>query len=291
MEMTSSQMSTTHKGPAIKRQRNLSEVVEYFDTHWSVPVDETLQRVKMLDKAFGYPSQQLPAILIAGSNGKSITAHFTAKLLAYEGFTVGTFTSPHLLMYKERFSIDSKSMPSRFFTDLGNEAIAAAESLGFEPNTAELLTIMALLYFKRNNVDVAVVEISNVNSSIDPTVIFNAKVATITRVTSTQAIAAEADLLQFARLMATLVTPGMHVISGDQSKSTLSLLQKVTQERGGQWIMPMRKLAHLPYPLEQLFGRCAALAERVAAYYLKYHHDNVTKQHNEATSILIKTNG
>src|SRR4029077_4937030 len=108
-----SQVGVAHRGPSVKKQRNLGEVVEYFDAHWSVPVDPTLNRMKMLDKAFEYPSRQLPAILIAGTNGKTITAHFTAKILAHEGLNVGTFISPHLLMYKERFSVDLKGMPSR----------------------------------------------------------------------------------------------------------------------------------------------------------------------------------
>jgi folylpolyglutamate synthase/dihydropteroate synthase len=33
---------------------------------------------------------------------------------------------------------------------------------------------------------------------------------------------------------------------------------------GAQWAMPIRKLAALNYPFEQLHGRCAALAERVS---------------------------
>ena len=32
--------------------------------------------------------------------------------------------------------------------------------------------------------------------------------------------------------------------------------------------MPIRKLAPLPYPFEQLHGRCAALAERIAQIYV-----------------------
>lgn len=286
MEITS-QVGTTHRGPLIKKQRNLGEVVEYFDAHWTTPVDPTLNRMKMLDKAFDYPSRQLPAIFFAGTNGKTITANFTAKILAHEGLNVGTFTSPHLLMYKERFGVDLKGMPSRIFTELGNEVIAAAEELGLQTHTSELLTLMALIYFKRNNVDVAILELSHENSSTDPVTIVDAKVATITRVTAKESIMSEAELLQCARAIATLITPGMHVISGDQSKTTLSLLQSVTRERGGAWAMPVRKLAHLKYPFEQLHGRCAALAERVAQLFIENHLDHALI--NKATSLLMRT--
>lgn len=288
MEVTSSQRGLSDKGSAAKRQRNLGEVIEYFDAHWNVPVDETLQRVKMLDRAFDNPSKGMPAIFIAGTNGKSITAYFTAKLLAAEGLTVGTFTAPHLLMYKERFGIDLKAMPSRIFTELGNEIIAMAEELSLTAHTSELLTVMALLHFKRNNVDVAILEVSREQSATDPVTIVDARVATITRVTPTVAKMTETELLQVARAMASIVTPGMHVVSADQSKSILSLLQKVTQERGGHWGMPVRKLAHLVYPFEQLLGRCAALAERIAQLLVEENpHPKIAKD----TSLLVRTNG
>lgn len=283
----SSQVGLNHRGPLVKKQRNLSEVVEYFDAHWSVPHEPTLNRMKMLDKAFDCPSKQLPAIFFAGTNGKTITAHFTARILAHEGLNVGTFISPHLLMYKERFTADLKGMSSRIFTELGNEIIAAAEELSIQAHTSELLTLMAFIYFKRSNVDVAIFELTHDNGSADPVTLVDAKVATITRVVSKEAVLSEAELLQRARAIATFIKPGMHVISGDQSKSTLSLLQEETRGRGGIWVMPVRKLVNLKYPLGQLQGRCGALAERIAQLFVENCLTNTLI--NETTSLLVRT--
>ena len=45
-------------------------------------------------------------------------------------------------------------------------------------------------------------------------------------------------------------------------------MQELVKAKGGIWSMPIRKLATLPYPFEQLHGRCAALAERIAYIYV-----------------------
>ena len=41
-------------------------------------------------------------------------------------------------------------------------------------------------------------------------------------------------------------------------------MQKYAEQQGATWAMPIRKLAQLSYPFEQLHGRSAALAERIA---------------------------
>jgi folylpolyglutamate synthase/dihydropteroate synthase len=45
-------------------------------------------------------------------------------------------------------------------------------------------------------------------------------------------------------------------------------MQDLVEARGGVWQMPIRKLIMLHYPFEQLHGRCAALAERIATIFI-----------------------
>ena len=58
------------------------------------------------------------------------------------------------------------------------------------------------------------------------------------------------------------------MVSADQSKLNLQVMQDLVKEKNGVWSMPIRKLAALPYPFEQLHGRCAALAERISQTYV-----------------------
>lgn len=257
---------TTTKNIATDKQRSYHEVVEFLDAHWATNVDDkNLKCMKELDKAFEIPSQKLNTISVAGSNGKSITINFTAKLLKEEGLSVGTFYSPHLLTYNERFCINNETISNKTFTELGDEVINTAESLGLKPHSFEILTMMALLYFKNNNVDVALLEVYQGKAS-DATNICTPKIIAVTRVTLDNATPqiTEARIKEILNI----VKAQTHVIAADQSKLNLQTMQTVTQEKGGTWAMPIRKLAPLVYPFEQLHGRCAALAERIAHIYV-----------------------
>lgn len=273
---------------AAKKQRTYNDVVQYLDQHWSVKREESLERVKQLDQALGSPSQKLNALLVAGTNGKSLTAHFTTKLLQEEGLTVGSFYAPHLLTYNERFTIDRATIQNKQFTQVANTVIDTAEAHGITANTQELLAIISFIYFTENNVDVAVLEVDE-GGTYNPVNICNAKVATITRVTAPTIYATEDELQTRMDDMLGIVKPGTYLVSGDQNKSHLQHMNEVTLERNGHWIMPIRKLAQLTYPYEQLHGRCAALAERMAHTYMnKFVVQDATVVNN---SLLIKQQG
>ncbi len=251
------------------KQRTYTEIIDFLDKRWSIPQDKnSLERVKALDAAFDHPSQKLPVILVAGTNGKSLTIHFTAQLLKTEGLKVGTFYAPHILTYNERFAINHEIITNKSFAEIANEVINTAESLELKTGSQELLTIMALEYFIQQKVDVAVLEVEQ-GALYNPVSICAPKIVTITRVTPHDIAVDDKKLEDMTRETMSLVKKGTHVISGDQSKTHLHIMQELTENLQAQWAMPIRKLAALGYPFEQLHGRCAALAERTAQIFVE----------------------
>lgn len=264
----------THKQPAAKnpvagKQYSYSEITEFLDKHWSSDLrDTSLNCIKKLDKAFGTPSQKLRTVIITGTNGKSLTAHYSMHLLREEGLSVGAFFAPHILTYNERFVLNSEVIPNKAFTDLANEVLNVAASLDVTPHALDVLTMMALLYFSKNNVDVVLLEASDSLSS-HPINICKPLVTAVTRVTNfDDSEKGKALLEKEIKQVLSIVSPQTHVVSADQSKLNLQFMQNVAEKQGAIWAMPIRKLAPLPYPFEQLHGRCAALAERVAQIFV-----------------------
>lgn len=266
--MNNLQQTGARKSLIVGKQRSYNEIVDYLDQHWSVAPDLSLDRTRQLDKALDSASQKVPSILVAGTNGKSLTVHFASRLLKEEGLKVGAYIAPHILMYNERFTLNTETVSNKAFTEIGNKVIQAAEQLNLEAHSSELLLVMALQFFKESNVDVAVIEVAH-GGLTDPANIIPAKVATITRVTPPDITAAGANLQELIREMVGIVKKGTIITSGDQNKTTLQLLEEHTKAQGGVWAMPIRKLASLPYPFEQLHGRCAALAERIAQTFVE----------------------
>lgn len=247
------------------KQRSYNEIIEFLDSNWHTKAEPNLQTIKKLNQAFDLPSEKIPVISVTGSNGKTLTVNFATKLLRAEGLHVGAFSSPHFLTYNERFSINNETISNKVFTEIGNEVLNMAEALSVAPHTHEVLTMMALLYFTNNNVDVALFEPNELGMH-DATNICSPKIIAITRVTSDKGLSKDIDAV--IKNLLSPVKNNMHVVSADQSKLNLQVMHVITQEKGGVWAMPIRKLAPLAYPFEQLHGRCAALAERIAHLYM-----------------------
>lgn len=286
-------MMNTTKTPqsqskGLGKQRSYGEVVEYLNAHWQVAQEKNLATMKKLDAALASPSKKLKAIFVAGTNGKSLTINYTAQLLRAEGMSVGSFYSPHILTYNERFSLNNEMFSNKTFTELANEVINIAEAENIEANSLEILTAMALHYFAEQNVDVVLLE-ATTDPQNDPITICHPSVLAITRMTNSTAQAEGSNSQELIDEMIQFVKPQTHVVSADQSKLALQDLLEKVESCGGVWGMPIRKLAPLAYPLEQLHGRCAALAERIGSIYVENFTDEETFV--AATSLLAKERG
>lgn len=273
----------------LSKQYSYNDLVEFLDSHWTRHVGDQLQCVKQLDQALHNPSQATNTILVSGTNGKSLTVHFLTKLFKEEGFMVGAYYSPHILNYNERIVVNQETISNKLFTDFGNEILNQAAIMGLNPNSADVLLLIAVLYFKQQKVDLAVLEV-NEAEHVDPTAICTPKIAAITRVTQPETASWSTSLEHATQVILSSIKAGTYVVSADQSKLNLQFMQTVIEKQGAHWSMPIRKLAALAYPFEQLHGRCAALAERVAQIYI----NNFTTLDNAmvtAASLLTKQKG
>lgn len=269
--------------------RNYNEITAWLDAHWSTGDKETtLQRMQALNEALGSVAQELKTILVAGSNGKSLTIHFATKLLQHEGLNVGSYYAPHLVSYNERIAINDTPVQNKTFTDLANTVIGAVETLGLTVNSSEVLAMMALLHFHEQKVDAAILEVHE-GGLYNPVNICNASVVTITRATGTNIDMTTEQVTELAKEMMGIVKKGTWVSAGDQSKAHLQIMETMTEQQGANWAMPIRKLAPLVYPFEQLHGRCAALAERIAQLFINHVLAKETVFDN--TSLLAKQEG
>ena len=92
-------------------------------------------------------------------------------------------------------------------------------------------------------------------------------VTAVTRVTPSDIKTTDDTLLEKVNDIMGLVKKNTWVVSSDQIKNNLQAMEALTTEKGGHWAMPIRKVAALDYPYEQIHGRCAALAERCAQLF------------------------
>ena len=138
-----------------------------------------LDRIRDLDCRMGGPSRRLRCIHVAGTNGKGSVCSLLAASLAGNGYRVGLFTSPHLLDFRERIKIVCGD---------GYEMIPREAVLEFldefdspELSFFEITTGLALWYFDRCQVDIAVLEVG-LGGLLDSTNIVVPEVAVVTSI-------------------------------------------------------------------------------------------------------------
>jgi len=254
--------------PLIAKQRSYKEITTLLDGQWSESLRSTSSRsMTQLDKALGSPSKKLKVISIGGSNGKSLTINFVTQLLTNEGLKVGSFYSPHFIAYNERIAYNNEQITNNDFADISNEVVNTAASLDINIHAEELLTMTALYYFAQKNIDVAVLEFGH-TKNFDATTICTPIISAITRFTDIDEVDQEKVKTCLASFKS-IIKKNTWVISADQNKFNLQTIQAMAEEANGKWAMPIRKLANLAYPFEQLHGRCAALAERAAQIFVQ----------------------
>lgn len=119
-----------------------------------------LERMARLLAALGDPQRRLPAVLVAGSNGKGSTSAFLAAMAGAAGYRTGLYTSPHLEEVEERVAIDGRAVDGAVLGRRVLEVLAAAAEVPDDPPTYfEALTAAALLEMADREVELAVLEV------------------------------------------------------------------------------------------------------------------------------------
>lgn len=116
------------------------------------------ERTRALLDACGSPDKKLKIVHIAGSNGKGSTAAYITNILLAAGRRVGTFTSPAVFDYAEKFLIDGKLPEDAALRRCLGEVYDVSLTFGDRPTAFEIETVAALRLFADSGREYAVVE-------------------------------------------------------------------------------------------------------------------------------------
>ena len=117
-----------------------------------------LDRVKSLLALYNNPQEKIKCIHVAGTNGKGSTCAMLASVLTYAGYKTGLYISPHLVDYTERIKISGSEISKEDFADLIFDITKTSEENHIHVTEFEILTVLAFIYFKKQQIDFAVIE-------------------------------------------------------------------------------------------------------------------------------------
>jgi len=138
---------------------NISETLEYIHSVKWVGSKPGLSRTQTLLAALGNPEKSLKFIHIAGTNGKGSTAAMISNVLTCSGYRTGLYTSPYITRFNERMQIDGVYISDDELCALTEIIRPHADAMEDSPTEFELITALGMLYFKRHNCDIVVLEV------------------------------------------------------------------------------------------------------------------------------------
>lgn len=145
----------------------------------SISKEEKCAPVIDIAKSLGLLPVQIPVITIAGTNGKGSCVALLSSILTAAGYQVGTFTSPHLIDYKERIQINQTLVAESILLQ-AFEAVERARKeqvLGYFAFTF----LVSLWVFHRLNIDIMVLEVG-IGGRYDIVNVVDATIAVVTSI-------------------------------------------------------------------------------------------------------------
>ncbi|WP_223068253.1 bifunctional folylpolyglutamate synthase/dihydrofolate synthase [Paenibacillus caui] len=232
--------------------RSYDEAVEWINALIPFGIRPGLDRIHAMMDRLGNPHRRLKFIHVAGTNGKGSSCAFLTGALRESGYAVGTYTSPYITKFTNRFQYNGEDIPESVLLELSNrlyplvQEIAATE-LG-SPTMFEVSTALAILYYAEVCYPDVVVWETGLGGRMDVTNIVTPVVSLITNVGYDHTDILGDTLEKIAAEKAGIIKPGVPVIScveqpevirimkntAAENKSALYLLgEQFTYERGG----------------------------------------------------------
>ena len=138
------------------------EAVDYIENLEKFGSVYGLDTVRVLLDRLDNPQNSLKFVHIAGTNGKGSTSCFVTNILLQSGYRVGTFNSPSVFGYNERYLLDNSPIDdnsvAKYITQVAQVRDEMINDGLNAPTAFEVEFAVAMLFFKDSKCDFAVLE-------------------------------------------------------------------------------------------------------------------------------------
>lgn len=191
-----------------------------------------LERVERLLEVAGHPERKFRIVHVGGTNGKGSTSSMVARVLAEHGLRVGLYTSPHLVDFAERITVNGTPIPPQSVVDLVERLKEGADEV--EATFFEIATAAAALHFAEQAVDLVVAEVG-LGGRLDATNALDSALSVITRIALDHTDVLGSDHASIAAEKAGIIRPGGVVVCGAEGVA-LDVIRGVAAARKARFI-------------------------------------------------------
>lgn len=140
------------------------ESLDWIHSKLKFGIKPGIERVKWLLNELGNPQEKVKGVHVIGTNGKGSTVNYLQHIFTAAGYEVGTFTSPFIMDFRERISLNGQMISKEELTEMVNRIEPIVERLPKETpweaaTEFEIITVLMFLYFGEvHPVDIAFIE-------------------------------------------------------------------------------------------------------------------------------------
>lgn len=140
------------------------ESLDWIHSKLKFGIKPGIERVKWLLNELGNPQEKVKGVHVIGTNGKGSTVNYLQHIFTASGYEVGTFTSPFIMDFRERISLNGQMISKEELTEMVNRIEPIVERLPKETpweaaTEFEIITVLMFLYFGEvHPVDIAFIE-------------------------------------------------------------------------------------------------------------------------------------
>ena len=204
------------------------EAMKYITEVGNFGSNYGLERTYKLLEHLGNPERDLKLIHIAGTNGKGSTTSMITEILMGEGYKVGMYTSPFIEEFEERIQINRNNIPKESLAILMDEIKVAVDKIieaGYNhPTEFEIITVLMLLYFKKENIDFGVIEVG-LGGTLDSTNVIKPIIQVITSISFDHTNLLGNTLEKIAREKAGIIKKGIPTVIYPQQEEVLKVIK------------------------------------------------------------------
>ncbi len=271
------------------------EVEKWLHSRIGLNFRSGLGRMQRAVDLLGNPEHTYPIIHVTGTNGKGSTIAFMRELFVAHGKTVGTFTSPHIVSIHDRICINGDPVSDADFIRL-SEQVKTMEQELLETHDQlsffELLTLIALLYFKEQKVDLVLLEVG-IGGLLDTTNVVTGEIAVITSIGLDHQETLGDSVTAIAEQKAGIFKLGKSAVIANLAPEAQIVCQKIAEDLGvtlyqadkdfsfkeGQFSSSLAELRQLKLGLEGVYQEeNAALALQAFLLFMAQRDEKVDQE-------------
>ena len=212
----------------------MNEIEEWLNSRIGLNFRSGLGRMRHAVTLLGNPERSYPTIHVTGTNGKGSTIAFMRQLFAGHGRKTGSFTSPHMISIHDRICINGQPIASADFIRLGQEVQKMEQELlksHDQLSYFEILTLIAFLYFKEQEVDLALIEVG-IGGLLDTTNVIMGDIAVISSVGLDHQETLGRSLTAIAEQKTGIFKPGRPAVIGPLPEEARLVCEQRAEELG-----------------------------------------------------------